>query len=187
MKSALLVIDMQKIFKDLKNEEFVKSIIPNTAKALSIARNRNVPVIHVRTLYRRNKSNWPRVTLNLDKMWCEEGSWESEFIDDVIPLRDELIINKCRFTAFYNTRLESYLYENKIEHIYVAGYGTDVSIRSTVIDAYDRDVLVTILKDCVLSEREKNEEAIEYLKFFVKSPVLTIEELENNISEVEET
>jgi len=50
-----------------------------------------------------------------------------------------------------------------------------------VIDAYDRDGLVTILKDCVLSEREKNEEAIEYLKFFIKSPILTIEDLENNI------
>jgi|GEM_PF-6353884 len=29
MKSALLVIDMQKIFKDLKSEEFEKFLIPN--------------------------------------------------------------------------------------------------------------------------------------------------------------
>lgn len=180
MKSALLIIDMQKIFKDLKSEEFEKSLIPNIVKALSIARNKSIPIIHVRTLYKRNRSNWPRVALHFEKMWCEEGCWESEFIDELLPLKEELIINKCRFSAFFNTNLGGYLYESKIEHIYVAGYGTDVSIRFTAVDAYNRDILVTILKDCVLSEREDNEEAIEFLRITTKSLVLSVDEMEGN-------
>ncbi|EKQ57501.1 MULTISPECIES: isochorismatase family cysteine hydrolase [unclassified Clostridium] len=186
MKSALLIIDMQKIFKDLKYEEFERLLIPNISKALNIARNKNVPIIYVRTLYRRNKSNWPRVRLHQERMWCEEGSWESEFVDELLPLKEDLIINKCRFTAFYNTNLESYLYENKIEHIYLAGYATDVCIRFTAVDAYNRDILVSVLKDCVLSESENNGQAIEYLRLFIKSTILSLEELEKDISEVEE-
>ncbi|OPJ65394.1 isochorismatase family cysteine hydrolase [Clostridium chromiireducens] len=178
MKSALLIIDMQKMFKDLKSEEFEKFLIPNIVKALNIARNKNIPIIHVRTLYKRNRSNWPRVTLHLEKMWCEEGSWESEFIDELLPLKEELTINKCRFSAFFNTNLERYLYESKIEHIYVAGYGTDISIRFTVVDAYNRDVFVTILKDCVISEREENEDAIEFLRSTTKSSVSSIKGME---------
>lgn len=177
MKSALLLIDMQKVFKDLRSEEFENILIPNVVSALNIARNKNIPIIHVRTRYKKNKSNWPRVRLNYEKMWCEEGSWESEFIDEIFQLEDELIIDKCRFTAFYNTNLERYLYENRIEHIYLSGYSTDVSIRATAIDAYNRDILVTILKDCVISERENNEQAIEYLEFYTKSSVSTIGEI----------
>lgn len=180
MKSALLIIDMQKLFKDLKNEEFEKILIPNVVKVLNIARNKNIPIIHVRTIYKKNKSNWPRVRMHYEKMWCQEGSWESEFIDELIPLEHELVIDKSRFSGFYNTNLELYLYENKIEHIFLAGYATDVCIRSTAVDAYNRDILVTILKECVLSEKEDNEQAIEYLKFFTKSSVSTIEELDNN-------
>jgi len=180
MKSALLIIDMQKLFKDLKNEEFEKILIPNVVKVLNIARNKNIPIIHVRTIYKKNKSNWPSVRIHYEKMWCQEGSWESEFIDELIPLQDEIIIDKSRFSGFYNTNLELYLYENKIEHIFLTGYATDVSIRFTTVDAYNRDILVTILKDCVLSEKEDNEQAIEYLKFFTKNSVSTIEELDNN-------
>ena len=186
MKSALLIIDMQKIFKDLKSEEFERILIPNIVKALNIARNKSIPIIHLRTLYRRNRSNWPRVNLHLEKMWCEEGSWESEFIDEILPLKEDLVISKCRFTAFYNTSLERDLYEKQIEHIYVTWYGTDIGIRFTVVDAYNRDILVTILKDCVLSEREDNEQAIECLRVFTESSVLTIGELESNIEEVEQ-
>ena len=180
MKSALLIINMQKVFKDLKNKEFEDILIPNIQKSLNIARNKNISVIHIRTIYKKNKSNWPRARLNCERMWCQEDSWECEFIDEVMPLKDELIINKSRFSSFYNTNLEGYLYENKIEHIYMAGYATDVCIRFTAFDAYNRDILVTILKDCVLSEREDNKQAIEYIKFFTKSSISTLEELNNN-------
>lgn len=180
MKSALIIMDMQKVFKDLKKEEFENLLIPNTVKLINIARNKNIPIIHVRTIYKKNKSNWPRVRLHYEKMWCEEGSWESEFVDELLPLKDELVIYKCRFSAFYNTNLERYLYENKIEHIYLVGYATDLCIRFTAVDAYNRDILVTILKDCILSEREDNEQAIEYLKFYIKCSVSTVEEIGKN-------
>ncbi|MBZ9687819.1 cysteine hydrolase [Clostridium estertheticum] len=180
MKSALLIIDMQKLFKSLKNAEFENILIPNIGKALDIARNKNMTVIHVRTVYKKDKSNWPRVRIHYEKMWCQEDCLESDFIDELTPLMDELVVDKSRFSSFYNTNLENYLYENKIEHIYIAGYATDVCIRFTAVDAYNRDILVTILKDCVLSEREENEQAIEYLKFFTKCLVSTIKEMENN-------
>ncbi|MBW9159035.1 isochorismatase family cysteine hydrolase [Clostridium tagluense] len=177
MKSALLIIDMQKLFKSLKNTEFEDILIPNIGKALNAARNKNMAIIHVRTIYKKDKSNWPRVRMHYEKMWCQEDSLESEFIDELMPLVDELVIDKSRFSSFYNTNLENYLYENKIEHIYIAGYATDVCIRFTAVDAYNRDILVTILNDCVLSEREENEQAIEYLKVYTKCLVSSINEI----------
>ncbi|MBZ9685738.1 cysteine hydrolase [Clostridium estertheticum] len=179
MKSALLIIDMQKLFKSLMQSDFENVLVPNTEKALKIARNKNMTIIHIRTVYKKDKSNWSRVRMHYKKMWCEEDCWESEFIDELIPLMDECIIDKSRFSGFYNTNLGDYLHENEIEHIYIAGYATDVCIRFTAVDAFNRDILVTILNECVLSEREENEQAIEYLKFFTKSSVSTIKEMEN--------
>lgn len=181
MESALLILNMQKAFKDLKEEEFIDKLIPNIKRAEAIARKNKIHIIHVRTAYKRNKSNWPRARMNYEKMWCEENCWESEFIEELAPINDEIIISKCRFSSFYNTNLERYLYENKIEHVFIAGYATDICIRFTVVDAYNRDILVTILKDCVLSERENNEEAIEYLKIFTRSSVINSEDMNNDI------
>jgi nicotinamidase-related amidase len=178
MKSALLIIDMQKLFKSLKYSEFENVLVPNIEKALNVARNKNMPIIHIRTVYKKDKSNWPRVRMHYEKMWCQENCLESEFIDELIPQMGEFVIDKSRFSGFYNTNLEKYLNENKIEHIYIAGYATDVCIRFTAVDAYNRDILVTVLRECVLSEREENEKAIEYLSFFTKSSVSTIKEME---------
>jgi len=178
MKSALLIIDMQELFKSLKCSEFENVLVPNIGKALDIARNKNIPIIHIRTVYKKDKSNWSRVRMHYEKMWCEENCIESEFIDELVPQIGELVIDKSRFSGFFNTNLESYLNENQVEHIYIAGYATDVCIRFTAVDAYNRDILVTILKDCVLSEREENEQAIEYLSYFTKSSVSTIKEME---------
>jgi len=116
--------------------------------------------------------------MHYEKMWCQENCLESEFIDELTPQMGELVIDKSRFSGFYNTNLESYLNENQIEHIYISGHATDVCIRFTAVDAYNRDILVTVLKECVLSEIEENVQAIEYLNFFIKSSVCTIKEME---------
>jgi len=178
MKSALLIIDMQKLFKNLKNLEFESVLVPNIEKVLNVARNKNMPIIHIRTVYKKDKSNWPRVRMHYEKMWCQENCLESEFIDELTPQMGELVIDKSRFSGFYNTNLEKYINENQIEHIYISGYATGVCIRFTAVDAYNRDILVTVLKECVLSEIEENVQAIEYLSFFIKSSVCTIKEME---------
>lgn len=67
MKSALLIIDMQKLFKSLKYSEFENVLVPNIEKALNVARNKNMPIIHIRTVYKKDKSNWPRVRMHYDK------------------------------------------------------------------------------------------------------------------------
>jgi len=112
MKSALLIIDMQNLFKSLKHLEFENVLVPNIGKALNVARNKDMTIIHVRTVFKKDKSNWPRVRMHYEKMWCQESCLESEFVDELMPLMGELVIDKSRFSGFYNTNLENHLYEN---------------------------------------------------------------------------
>jgi len=44
MKSALVIIDMQKLFKNLKKLEFESVLVPNIEKVLNVARNKNMPL-----------------------------------------------------------------------------------------------------------------------------------------------
>ncbi len=58
----------------------------------------------------------------------------------------------------------------------LAGYASDVCVRMTAMDAYNRGIPTTILKDCVLPERGSPEEALEYLQRLTNCHVATSDE-----------
>ncbi len=78
---------------------------------------------------------------------CLEGTPESEVHQDVAPLPKEKIIDKHRYSAFYNTDLETVLRCLKIEDLVISGIMTNLCCESTARDAYYRDYRVFFLAD----------------------------------------
>ena len=78
---------------------------------------------------------------------CVEGSPESEIHPDIAPLSNEKVISKHRYSAFYNTDLETILRVQKIEDVVIAGTMTNMCCESTARDAYYRDYRVFFLAD----------------------------------------
>ncbi len=174
---ALVVIDMQNYFiSDSLKESSpgIKqpiSIIPSIACCLKEARNLNLPIIHIKTEYKADKSDWPKSKSHRDSLYCIENTQDAEFISELCPLPDEAVIVKSRYSGFYDTEFEAWLKENGIQSIALAGYALDCCVRFTAVDAFNIGYGTTILRDCVMSSWEDTDVSIEYLQYLIQSEV----------------
>jgi ureidoacrylate peracid hydrolase len=78
---------------------------------------------------------------------CLEGSPESEVHPDIAPLPGEKVIFKHRYSAFYNTDLETVLRGLQVDQLVISGIMTNMCCESTARDAYFRDLRVFFLAD----------------------------------------
>ena len=148
-KSALLVIDMQEFFLDPQSPSFTcggLAILPTLRRLIAGFREAGRPVIYTRHVHHPD---------NLDSgimgwWWqgmCIEGSPESEIHRDLAPLPSEKVVLKHRYSAFYNTDLETILRCLRIEDLVITGIMTNMCCESTARDAYFRDYRVFFLAD----------------------------------------
>jgi len=86
---------------------------------------------------------------------CLEGSPESEVHPALAPMPGEKVVFKHRYSAFYNTDLETVLRCLKVEDIVVSGLMTNLCCESTARDAYYLDYRVFFLADATGSVSEE--------------------------------
>jgi ureidoacrylate peracid hydrolase len=147
--AALLVIDMQRFFLDPASPSFTcggLAILPTLQKVIGAFRQAGRPVIYTRHVHHPD-----RIDAGIMDWWwegmCLEGSPESEIHPDISPLSHEKVIFKHRYSAFYNTDLETILRCLKVEDLVITGLMTNMCCESTARDAYFRDYRVFFLAD----------------------------------------
>ena len=156
-KSALLVIDMQKFFLDPASPTFTcggLAIIPSLKQLIQAFREANRPVIYTCHVHHPDRID----AGNMEWWWegmCIEGSTESKVHEDIAPLPNEKVIFKHRYSAFYNTDLETVLRCLKVEDLVISGIMTNLCCESTSRDAYYRDFRVFFLADSTGSINEE--------------------------------
>jgi nicotinamidase-related amidase len=148
-KAALLVVDMQHFFLDPASPTFTcggLAILPTLKRLIDAFRKAGRPVIYTRHVHHPN-----RLDAGIMEWWwegmCLEGSPESEVQSDIAPMSNEKVILKHRYSAFYNTDLETVLRCLKIEDLVISGIMTNLCCESTARDAYYRDYNVFFLAD----------------------------------------
>ncbi|CAG8681625.1 10868_t:CDS:2, partial [Cetraspora pellucida] len=77
-----------------------------------------------------------------------DGTKGAEFIDGMVPRDNDIVIQKRRTDAFYNTDLQMILESRNIHHIILSGIATGDVILSTTRSAADRDMSITVVRDC---------------------------------------
>ena len=147
--SALLVVDMQQFFLDEASPTFTcggVAIVPTVKRVLGAFRKAGRPVIFSRHVHHPDD-----LDVGIMGWWwegkCLEGSPESEVHPELAPLPSEKVIFKHRYSAFYNTDLETVLRCLKVEDVVIAGTMTNMCCESTARDAYYRDYRVFFLAD----------------------------------------
>lgn len=155
--TALLVIDMQRFFLDPTSPTFTcggQAIIPTLKKLIQFFRAVNLPVIFTQHVHHPGN-----LDAGIMKWWwpgmCLEGSPDSEITGEIAPLRDEKVILKHRYSAFYNTDLETVLRCLNIKNLVISGIMTNMCCESTARDAYYRDYRVFFLADATGSINEE--------------------------------
>jgi ureidoacrylate peracid hydrolase len=156
-KSALIVVDMQKFFLNPESPTFTcggLAILPNVKKMITEFRKNGRPVIYTCHVHHPDG-----IDAGIMGWWwkgmCVEGSEASKVHDEIAPEPGEKIIYKHRYSAFYNTDLETVLRCLKIEDIIIAGIMTNLCCESTARDAYFRDYRVFFPADGTGSVNEE--------------------------------
>lgn len=83
------------------------------------------------------------------------GSPLIEILDDIRPQPGDYVIDKQRWSAFYQTNFLLHLRRTNIDTLMIAGGRTEIGVASTVYAARDRDFNVVVLEDaCDSIDRE---------------------------------
>jgi len=156
-KSALLIVDMQKFFLDPASPTFTcggLAILPTVKKLIQAFREAGRPVIYTCHVHHPGL-----IDAGIMEWWwegmCIEGSAESKVHEDIAPLPGEKVIFKHRYSAFYNTDLETVLRCLKVEDLVISGIMTNLCCESTARDAYYRDYRVFFPADGTGSVNEE--------------------------------
>ena len=148
-KSTLLVIDMQQFFLDEASPSFTcggVAILGTVKRLMNAFRKVGRPVIFTRHVHHPDD-----LDSGIMGWWwagkCLEGSPESEIHPELTPMPGEKVVLKHRYSAFYDTDLETVLRCLKVEDLVVTGLMTNLCCESTARDAYYRDYRVFVPAD----------------------------------------
>jgi nicotinamidase-related amidase len=178
-RAALLVVDMQRFFLDPASPTYTcggTAILPHVQRLIAAFRRAKRPVIYTRHVHHPDMLDAGIMGWWWEGM-CREGSPESEVHDDLAPQPGEKQILKHRYSAFYNTDLETVLRVLKIEDLVISGVMTNLCCESTARDAYFRDYRVFLPADGTGSINEELHLASLMNAAFGFGYVSTIEEI----------
>lgn len=150
MNALLLVIDMQVDF--FRHERLSKkqpALMAHVNSLVSTARTAHVPVIWVRQEFSPDLGDASLEVKRTGTRVVIAGTPGAASLPGLEVGPDDHLIIKKRYSAFFGTDLDGILQGMKCTTIIVAGVNTHACIRTTVVDAYQRDYDVILARDCI--------------------------------------
>ncbi len=158
---ALIVVDMQNGFlkpdgfmvkAGLNIDQCIAAIEPNQ-RVIAACREANIPVIFTRYTLRSDYKDagllgqiYPALK---ESQAMVVGTPDWEIAEELKPMPGDVILDKQRYSSFYNTNLEVILRGLGVTMVVVTGVTTNICVELTVRDAFFRDFKVTVIEDCV--------------------------------------
>lgn len=146
--SALLVIDLQNYF-----EQIVQPVLGNIQNVIQFCRQKNIPVIFTQHGHADAASDggvlgewWGEVILYGTKDW--------KFIPEMKIEAKDRVLQKKRYSAFFETDLEQFLRSKGIKDLIISGVMTNLCCETTARDAFMRDYRVFFLIDGTATGKE---------------------------------
>ena len=148
---ALLVIDCQNdFFKDLSAyscQMLDNKLIKNIKKLIDFCRAEKIPIVYTQHSIKKDKSNAEKGEPK-DVRACIIDTKGWKIIDEIKPRKDDKIIRKDRYDAFYKTNLEKVLKKLKADTLIICGVLTNNCIRATAEGAIYRGYKLIVVPDC---------------------------------------
>lgn len=153
--TALILIDLQK--ESNFGLQQIERVTSKTNDVINICRQLDIPVIYTRQINRADCIN-----LSKDEPILEDGTplyystakENHEILDEIAPEKDDIVIDKYRWSAFFETSLDGYLRSLDVKNLIIGGVVTDGCVMTTVFDAYFRDYNVHLIKDMCTTSNE---------------------------------
>ena len=170
-RTALVVVDMQNAFCKKGglfdyigslNEDRTKRIIETDKTVISLFRRMGIKIIYLRMTYDSDPASigpesphyWKERGLKLIRenpelkgKFLTEGTWDWEIVDELKPSPQDIVVNKCRFSGFVNTELDSVLKSDSIKYLVFVGLFTNICVESTLRDAFFHEYFPVLVSD----------------------------------------
>ncbi|MBP1156421.1 MULTISPECIES: isochorismatase family protein [unclassified Paenibacillus] len=168
VKPALLLIDIYYSVLGTKREVIFESMrtwpgstglegweaVDRTAELLAVARENDIPVIHIKGLSSPIK---PWIARTSRRGMSEElRGIGSQIVDEVKPLEGELVIEKSAPSAFQGTPLAYQLVSLGIDTVICCGETTSGCVRASVVDGATHRFKMGVVEECVFDRTESS-------------------------------
>lgn len=179
-RTALLTIDLQyldahaegwmgRLARDQGRPEVlqerwanINAMLPTVRRLQDACRAAGVEVIHIRVAYRTHDCRDGQRSLAREPIATAADARDREFLPEVAPVGDEIIIDKTSAGAFNSTAIDQLLRNMQIDRLWVTGIVTEGCVELTARDAADRGYYVTLVSDaCTSSTRAAHLDALE--------------------------
>jgi nicotinamidase-related amidase len=140
-------------------------VIPNIQRMQQFCRSVGVEVIFLRIAsLLRDGRDMNTMQKRSKTLVASLGSKETEILEEIAPLDDELIVNKGSSGVFNGTAFDQLLHNMGITNLIFCGVGTNYCVETSVRDAGDRNFNVVMLSDgCAARTAEHERFAAEIL------------------------
>jgi nicotinamidase-related amidase len=162
---VLIVIDMLNDFLADWETGRRQALVEAINDLVQIMRRHSHPIIWVRQEFEPDlRDAFPEmrakgIHINI------KGTPGCEILPELHFAAPDTVIVKKRYSAFFGTALDGILAELSPDSIILAGINTHACIRTTAIDAYQRDWPVVLALDCIDSyDREHHDVSLRYMK-----------------------
>ena len=170
-KTAVIVIDMQNAYAspggylDLAGFDIsgAARVIENTRGVLDVARRAGVQVIYFQNgwdpdyveaggpgspnFHKSNALKTMRARPELAGTLLARGTWDYELVDELKPQPGDICLHKSRYSAFFNSQLDSVLRSRGIRNLVFVGIATNVCVESTLRDGFFLEYFGIVLED----------------------------------------
>jgi ureidoacrylate peracid hydrolase len=163
VQTALVLVDLQNDFVHDdgifvkqwgKTNHWIKPILPVCRRLLLAARAAGVTVVHLRVIndLLRNPASWhhfwgpPSCVL--------EGTWGAEFVEELRPAEDEVVVTKYTYDGFLDTPLDSLLKKLAVRTLVFAGVDSDVCVRDTAAHGFALGYTPVFARDALAADNE---------------------------------
>ncbi|MEM6914399.1 MAG: isochorismatase family protein, partial [Pseudomonadota bacterium] len=170
-QTAVIVVDMQNAYAspggyvDLAGFDIsgAASVIGRICETLKAARAAGMPIVFLQNgwdpeyaeagtpqspnWHKSNALKTMRKRPELHGELLARGGWDYEMVDALKPLPGDICVAKPRYSAFFNTPLDSLLRSRGIRNLVFVGIATNVCVESTLRDGFHLEYFCTMLED----------------------------------------
>ena len=169
--TAVIVIDMQNAYAspggyvDLAGFDIAGAagVIGRISTVLETARAAGLPVIFLQNgwdadyaeaggpgspnYHKSNALKTMRARPELSGQLLARGGWDYELVDALAPQPGDIRLHKTRYSAFFNSQLDSVLRARGIRHLIFVGIASNVCVESTLRDGFHLEYFGVMLED----------------------------------------
>ncbi|GAC1409752.1 MAG: pyrimidine utilization protein B [Novosphingobium sp.] len=169
--TAVIVVDMQNAYAtpggyvDLAGFDIAGAagVIGRIGQVLDVARGAEMPVVFLQNgwdadyveaggpgspnWHKSNALKTMRARPELAGQLLARGGWDYELVDALSPKPGDIRVHKTRYSAFFNSQLDSVLRARGVRTLVFVGIASNVCVESTLRDAFHLEYFGVMLED----------------------------------------